>query len=98
MRIRILVGLGLGIGVVSLSGCTQPPAEANAPFGTAPTPLIPETYTAPPAAAVAPTAFAPAPASLTPVSAAAHAPRVRAGQVPAMTLHPYHPYWMVDVH
>jgi hypothetical protein len=96
MKIRILVGLCLGIGTASLSGCTQGYPEANAPPAAEPTPLIPQAYAAPQAAA-APTASPPAPGSLMP-ERAARRPEGRAGLAPAMILHPYHPYWMVDVH
>jgi hypothetical protein len=33
-----------------------------------------------------------------PASVAARAPKGGADQFPAMTSHPYHPYWIVDIH
>jgi hypothetical protein len=101
MKTRILVGLGFGVGIASLTGCAQGYPEANAPPAAEPTPLIPQAHTAPLAAA-ARTASSPVPtmppALLAPEPAASRSPESRVGLSPAMTLHPYHPYWMIDVH
>jgi hypothetical protein len=93
MKFRILFGLGFGIGIASLSGCTQGYPEANAPPAAEPTPLIPPAYTVP-LAAVASAASPPTP-TMPPASSM---PVPAAGLSPAMILHPYHPYWMVDIH
>jgi hypothetical protein len=108
MKVGMMVGLGLGI--ASVSGCAHDVSEANAPLvplATAPTPLVPEAYTAL-AAAVVPAppppaqirelrAPAPAPA-LAPVPVPAPVITARAVPSPAGKSNQYHPYWMVDVH
>jgi hypothetical protein len=68
MKVGIVVGCGLGIGITFLSGSTPFAAEANAPPISAPTRLVPESYTAL-SAPVAPTAFPAAQARLSAASA-----------------------------
>jgi len=61
VKVGIVVGLGLGIGITLSSGCASDAAEANAsyvPAASAPTPLVPEAYTAL-SAPVVPVASAP---------------------------------------
>jgi hypothetical protein len=100
MKVRIVVGLGLGIGITLLSGCALSAAEANAPPvppAAAPTPLLPEAYTAlsaPVGSTASPVAEAPVP----PPPAAASAVAGRAVPSPAIKSNQYHPYWVVDVH
>jgi hypothetical protein len=100
MKVGICVGLGLGIGIAVLSGCEPGAAEATAPLVThasAPTPLVPESYTA---LSVPVTATA-SPAAQTPLSPTpAGALSVAGPAVPssAITSNQYHPHWVVDVH
>jgi hypothetical protein len=94
MQVGIVVGLGLGIGISFLSGCAPGAAEANAPLAAAPTPLVPEAYTA--LSAPVPSPAAQAPVSLPPAAASAVAGR--AVSSPAIKSDQYHPYWVVDVH
>lgn len=102
MNLGIIVGLSLGI--ASVCGCATDVSEANArlvPPAAAPTPLVPEAYTAL-AAAVAPAPpplaqlrLPPAPA---PDPGPALAVATRAVPPPASKSNQYHPYWIVDVH
>jgi len=106
MKVGMMVGLGLGI--ASVSGCAHDVSEANAPLvppATAPTPLVPEAYTAlaaavvpaPPPPAQIRELPAPAPA-LAAVPVPAPVITARAVPSPAGKSNQYHPYWMVDVH
>jgi hypothetical protein len=103
MKVGMMVGLGLGI--ASVSGCAHDVSEANAPLvplATAPTPLVPEAYTAL-AAAVVPAPPPPAQIRELPAPAPALAPvpvpaPVITARAPAGKSNQYHPYWMVDVH
>ena len=100
MQVGIVVSLGLGIGITFLSGCAPGAAEANAPpvpLAAAPTPLVPEAYTAL-SAPVASTASPAAQAPLLPPLAAAPAVAGRAVPSPVIKSNQYHPYWVVDVH
>src|SRR5271167_4017656 len=100
MKVGIIVGLGLGIGIAFMSGCAPGAAEANAPPvppAAAPTPLVPEAYTALPGA-VAPAAAPPARTRLSPAAAPAVALEGRAMPFPTVKSDQYHPYWVVDVH
>ena len=75
MQVGIVVGLGLAIGITLSSGCASDAAEANAsfvPVASAPTPLVPEAYTAL-SAPVVPVASAPS-APVVPVVSAPPAP------------------------
>jgi hypothetical protein len=100
MKVGIGVGLCLGIGIAVLSGCEPDAAEATAPLMTpasAPTPLVPESYTAlsvPVAATDSPAAQA----LLSPTPAAALS--VAGPPVPSSAIksNQYHPHWVVDVH
>ena len=97
MQVGIVVGLGLGIGITFLSGCAPGAAQANAPPvppASAPTPLVPEAYTA--LSAPVPPPAARAPVSLPPAAASAVAGR--AVSSPAIKSDQYRPYWVVDVH
>jgi hypothetical protein len=98
MKIRNLVGPGMAI--VLVSGCAIGPQEVNAPTGAAqPTPLIPQAYAVPQAAA-APTSPPPTVPQFSsmPMPPARQAPQSWTGQFPAMISNPYHPYWIVDIH
>jgi hypothetical protein len=106
MKVGMMVGLGLGI--ASVCGCTHVVSEANVPLvpdAAAPTPLVPEAYTAlaaavvpaPPPPAQIRELRAPAPA-LAPVPVPAPVITARAVPSPAGKSNQYHPYWMVDVH
>jgi hypothetical protein len=102
MKVGMMVGLGLGI--ASVSGCAHDVSEANAPLvplATAPTPLVPEAYTAL-AAAVVPAPRPPAQIRELPARAPVPVPApvitARAVPSPAGKSNQYHPYWMVDVH
>jgi hypothetical protein len=46
MQVGIVIGLGLAIGITFLSGCAPSAAEVTVPLASAPTPLVPEAYTA----------------------------------------------------
>jgi hypothetical protein len=94
MQVGIVVGLGLGIGITFLSGCAP---GANVPPAAAPTPLVPQAYTAL-SAPVASTASPTAQASVLPPLAAALAAAGRAVPSPVIKSNQYHPYWVVDVH
>ena len=84
MKVGIVVGFGLGIGITFLSGPAPIAAEANAPPVSAPTSLVPQSYTAL-SAPVAPTAFPAALARLSPASAVSTAsPAAQAGLSPAL--------------
>ena len=85
MKVGIIVGLGLGIGIALLSGRTPSAAEAIAPPAAAPTPLVPETYTALSAPA-APAASTAALARLSPPAVAASTVSVPAVATPAVTV------------
>ena len=102
MNLGIIAGVGLGI--ASICGCATDVSEANAPLvppAAAPTPLVPEAYTAL-AAAVAPAPPPLAQLRLPPAPAPdpAPAPAVAARPVPSPVnkSNQYHPYWVVDVH
>ena len=95
MKVGIIAGLGIGIAF--LSGCAPADGEATAPLASAPTPLVPEAYTAL-AAGVAPVAAPPAPTRLLPAPAPAHALEARAPSLPAVKSDQYHPYWVVAIH
>ena len=97
MQVGIVVGLGLWIGITFLSGCAPGAAEVKLQLASAPTPLLPEAYTAlsapvrstaSPAAAELP--LAPLPAALSVAGRAVQSPAIKSGQ--------YHPHWVVDVH
>jgi len=90
----IIVGLGLGIAF--MSGCAPGGAEAPAP-AAAPTLLVPEAYTALPAAVV-PAASPPARTRSLPAPAPALALEGRAMPFTSLKSAQYHPYWVVDVH
>jgi hypothetical protein len=96
MPVGIVVGLGLWIGIAFLSGCAPGAAEAKAPPASAPTPLVPEAYTAlsaPVGSTASPAAeapLAPPPAALSVAGRAGSSPAIKSGQ--------YHPYWVVNVH
>lgn len=97
MKVVIIAGLSLGIGIAFFSGCAPGDVEATAPSAAAPTPLVPEAYTAL-AAAVAPAASPLAPTRILPTPAAAPALAGRAMPFAAVNSDRYHPYWVVDVH
>jgi hypothetical protein len=84
MKVEIVVGLGLGIGITLLFGGVPNAAEANASPISAPTRLVPESYTAL-SAPVASTALPAAQAQLSPASAVSTAsPAAQAGLSPAL--------------
>ena len=96
MQVGIVVGLGLWIGIAFLSGCAPGAAEAKAQPASAPTPLVPEAYTAlstPVGSAASPAAEAPIAPPRAALSVAG-----RAVQSPAIKSDQYHPYWVIDVH
>jgi hypothetical protein len=95
VALGIIVGLGLGIAF--MSGCAPGGAEATAPLAAAPTLLVPEAYTALPAA-VAPAVTPPARTRLLPKPAPALAFEGRAMPFTSLKSDQYHPYWVVDVH
>jgi hypothetical protein len=97
MKAGIIASLGLCIGITLLCGCAPGGAEATAPSVAAPTPLVPEAYTAL-AAAVAPPAAPPAQTRLLPAPVPAPAPQARAIPFPTVKSDQYHPYWVIDVH
>jgi len=97
VALGIIVGVGLGIGIPFVSGCAPGGAEATAPLAAAPTLLVPEAYTALPAA-VAPAASPPARTRLLPKPAPALALEGRAMPFTSLKSDQYHPYWVVDVH
>jgi hypothetical protein len=78
-----------------LSGCAPGAAEMKSQLASAPTPLLPEAYTAlAPVGSTVSTAaeppLAPPPAALLVADRAVQSPAIKSGQ--------YHPHWVVDVH
>jgi hypothetical protein len=93
MNVGIIVGFGVAMGIAFLSERAPSAAEANATPATAPTPLVPEAYTARSASVASATQV-----GLSPPPAGAPAVAARAVPSPVVKFNQYRPHWVVDVH